>query len=73
MEHVIGKEGTTLRAVQEFIGPAWSIIGNGCVFADLASVLRAAQGFKALEIEEIMAPMPLPIIKPHILATAVRA
>ena len=36
-------------------------------------VVRVADGFKELEIEEISAPVPLPIIAPHILATALRA
>lgn len=73
LEHVAATEGTPLRFAQKLAAPFFFIVANGCTFRDVASVLRSdTSGFEAFAVETIMAPMPIPFMRPHVIATAVK-
>ena len=73
LEHVVAEEGTALWYGQQLAAPLFYIVANGCTFRDAAAVLRADNsGFEPFAIERIQAPMPIPIVKPHVIATAVK-
>jgi len=72
MEHTAAPEGSNVRLVQQFIAPAWVIIANGCKFIDIPATLSAESGFGAFDVQQIEAPMPIALLRPHILATAVK-
>ena len=73
MEHVSAPEGSLARLAQRAFAPGLEIVGNGCKFIDAATILRQAEGFEDLLIESLLAPMPIPLFRPHIIATATRS
>ena len=77
MEHVAAPEGTPMRAVQKIFAPVFEIVGNGCQFRHTGKILedlaRESGLFAGLEIEPFEAPVPIPFLKPHIIAKASRA
>lgn len=73
LEHVTADEGTWVRYAQHLVSPVFFIAFNGCNFRDTASILRADRsGFEPFDIQNVQAPMPIAIIKPHVIATAVK-
>ena len=75
MEHVAAPEGTTMRALQVAFAPVFDIVANGCKFRPTADILRAEaarRGFGDLSIDAFDAPVPIPFLRPHVIATATR-
>ena len=60
---------------QRAFAPVFEIVGNGCKFRRTADAIRAvAPGlFEGLDIDEFLAPVPIPFLRPHIIAKATRA
>ena len=75
MEHVAADDGTATRLAQRAFAPVFEIVGNGCKFRRTADAIRAvAPGlFEGLDIDEFLAPVPIPFLRPHIIAKATRA
>ena len=73
LEHVVATEGTALYYAQQLVAPIFYIVANGCNFRDVAAVLRADDsGFTPFAVEALDAPMPIPVVRPHVVATAVK-
>ena len=73
LEHVAADEGTALWYVQQLAAPVFYIVANGCTFRNAVAVLRAdTSGFEPFAIEALDAPISIPIMRPHIIATAVK-
>ena len=74
LEHVAAEEGSSLRSWQHLFQPIFTIVGNGCHFRQLAALLREEtfDGLGKFSITDVEAPLPLPILRPHILATATK-
>jgi ubiquinone/menaquinone biosynthesis C-methylase UbiE len=70
IEHVAAPRGSRLRRFQTLIRPAWRCLGDGCE-PDRATEeeLRKA-GFARLDVARFH--LPLPIVGPHIMGTAVK-
>ena len=75
MEHVAAEDGTATRLAPRAFAPVFEIVGNGCKFRRTADAIRAvAPGlFEGLDIDEFLAPVPIPFLRPHIIAKATRA
>ena len=75
MEHVEAEPGTADRALQVAFAPLFEIVANGCKFRNTAAILRAEapRHFTGLSIEEFRAPLPIPFLRPHVIATATRS
>jgi SAM-dependent methyltransferase len=72
MEHAISSD-PTIRAFQTLLSPAFTIIANGCKFIDARSEIEAALGDTFdLELEDLQAPMPLSVFKPHVVGIATK-
>lgn len=73
IEHVIAPPGSLLRKVQTGLGPVWQVIGDGCQLdRDTGKVIESS-GFAAVEYETFDAPVPIAVVKPHIIGVAVKA
>jgi len=75
MEHVAAPEGSWMRVFQKLLAPVFAIVANGCQFRAMADILRntaPSVGFHQVALEEIDAPLPIPVIVPHILAKFVK-
>ena len=73
LEHVAADKGTAVWYAQQLVAPVFFIVANGCTFRDVASVLHADRsGFEPFAIETLQAPMPIPVVRPHLIATAVK-
>ncbi len=71
IEHVGAKRGTWLRRIQTLAKPLWRRMGDGCRPDRETRTALERAGFAALEVEEFASP--LPIVRPHIAGTAVKA
>lgn len=63
-----------MRRVQDFIGPVWEIALDGCKFSETwkdLDRLRASGQYQVV-YKLFDAPMPLTIVKPHLMGTAVK-
>ena len=72
VEHVAAPEGSLLRQVQEGIRPFWSWIGEGCQLNRQTGEALNAAGFSSVTYDDFDAPVPLPIIRPHISGIATK-
>jgi ubiquinone/menaquinone biosynthesis C-methylase UbiE len=72
VEHVAAPAGTLLRQVQDGIRPLWQIIGDGCQSNRETGEAIAAAGFDQVSYEDFKAPIPIPIVQPHIMGIAVK-
>ncbi|WP_299405558.1 class I SAM-dependent methyltransferase [Acaryochloris sp. IP29b_bin.148] len=73
IEHVIAPAGSLLRRVQTGLCPVWQVIGDGCrLDRDTGKVIEAA-GFATVDYETFDAPVPLPVVQPHIIGVAVKS
>lgn len=70
LEHVAAEPGTWLRRVQTLVCPAWRAFNDNChPDRDTGQAIEQA-GFVDVRYESIDGPLPIPIIKPHIVGTA---
>ena len=73
IEHVIAPSGSLLRQMQKGLGPLWQVIGDGCrLDRDTGKVIETS-GFATVDYETFDAPVPIALVKPHILGVAVKA
>jgi ubiquinone/menaquinone biosynthesis C-methylase UbiE len=71
LEHVGAPHGTWLRRLQQWVRPAWRILGAGCQpDRDIEPALRNA-GFARIDMDRFR--IPSPVISPHIAGVAVKA
>jgi SAM-dependent methyltransferase len=72
IEHVAAPSGTLLRQIQSGIRPLWQIIGDGCCpDRNIGQALEDA-GFGTVTLETFDGPVPIAVVKPHILGIAVK-
>jgi ubiquinone/menaquinone biosynthesis C-methylase UbiE len=72
VEHVAAPTGTLLRQVQDGIRPLWQILGAGCQSNRETGTALEAAGFTQVDYETFKAPIPIPIVQPHIIGVAVK-
>jgi ubiquinone/menaquinone biosynthesis C-methylase UbiE len=72
IEHVAAPQGTLLRQVQQGVQPLWKIIGDGCCPARETWVAVENAGFAHLDYQHFSGPVPIPIVKPHIMGVAIK-
>ncbi len=73
IEHVAAGEGTWLRQVQRGIRPVWKVLGDGChPDRETWKALEAA-GFAQVDYEHFSGPVPIPVVKPHIIGVATKS
>jgi len=72
LEHVAAPQGTWLRRVQQGVRPLWKVLADGChPDRDTGKALEAA-GFQEVNYQQFEGPVPISIVKPHILGVAVK-
>lgn len=72
IEHVAAPDGTLLRQIQSGIRPLWQMIGDGCCpDRNIGQALEKA-GFSNINHEAFDGPVPIAIVKPHIIGIATR-
>jgi len=77
MEHVAVDKATNPRIfwAQQIFQPLINTVGNGCLFKRTWENLRTdtgLKGFAEVNMKHIEADMPFPILKPHVIGTAVK-
>jgi ubiquinone/menaquinone biosynthesis C-methylase UbiE len=72
IEHVIAPSSSLLRQMQTGLCPLWQVIGDGCHLDRDTGKAVAATGFAAVDYEAFDAPVPIPLVKPHIIGVAVK-
>lgn len=73
IEHVAASKGTLLRQVQRGIRPVWKMLGDGChPDRETWKALEAA-GFGQVNYEHFSGPVPIPVVKPHIIGVATKS
>jgi SAM-dependent methyltransferase len=76
LEHIASPPGSWMRFFQKTIEPIWSIALDGCKFPDTHLLLERFknQGKEGFEVmyHFFDAPMPLAIVKPHLMGHAVK-
>ena len=74
-EHVLSPDDENLRWYQELFAPIFFYVGNGCKFRelwkDVSGETTHLPNFE-VNVSHIIAPVPMPIIKPHISGYAVK-
>lgn len=73
IEHVAAAKGTLLRQVQSGMRPLWQVIGDGCCPDRETGAAIEAAGFAQVEYEAFEGPVPIAIVKPHIIGVATKA
>ncbi len=72
LEHVGAESGTWLRRVQGWARPAWRFLFDNChPDRDTAQAIAAA-GFVGLRYERFAGPLPIPVIRPHVVGLALK-
>jgi SAM-dependent methyltransferase len=70
LEHVAAEPGTWLRRTQGFVCPAWRALNDNCHPDRDTEQAIVRAGFVDLRCESLQGPLPIPIIKPHIVGSA---
>lgn len=70
LEHVAAEHGSWLRRIQTLVRPVWRTLNDGCRPDRETARAIARAGFVNLRYEHLDGPLPIPVIKPHILGTA---
>lgn len=73
IEHVIAPAGSLLRRVQTGLCPLWQVIGDGCRLDRETGKMIEASGFASVDYETFDAPVPIAVVKPHIMGVAIKA
>lgn len=70
MEHVAtDKKGSLTHLLQLISEPVFTLVGNGCKFKNMAAEIKTgleSYGQYNFEFEHLDAPMPFPMMKPHL-------
>lgn len=72
VEHVAAPQGTWLRQVQRTVQPVWSVLGDGCHPDRETWKAIEDAGFKTVNYQHFSGPIPIPIVKPHIIGEATK-
>lgn len=73
IEHVMAPAGSFLRQIQTGLCPLWQVIGDGCrLDRETGKVIEKA-GFASVDYQTFAAPVPIPVVKPHIMGVATKA
>ncbi|UJB70040.1 class I SAM-dependent methyltransferase [Acaryochloris sp. 'Moss Beach'] len=73
IEHVMAPAGSFLRQVQTGLCPLWQVIGDGCrLDRETGKVIESA-GFANVDYQTFEAPVPIAVVKPHIMGVATKA
>ncbi|WP_299492963.1 class I SAM-dependent methyltransferase [Acaryochloris sp. IP29b_bin.137] len=73
IEHVMAPAGSFLRRVQTGLCPLWQVIGDGCRLDRDTGKVIATAGFASVDYQTIDAPVPIAVVKPHIIGVATKA
>jgi ubiquinone/menaquinone biosynthesis C-methylase UbiE len=72
LEHVAAERGTWLRRTQDLVRPVWAAINDNCQPNRETEQAIANAGFVDLRVDRIDGPLPIPVIRPHIVGSARR-
>lgn len=72
VEHVAAPHGTWLRQVQRTVQPIWSVLGDGCHPDRETWKAIEDAGFETVNYQHFPGPIPIPIVKPHIIGVATK-
>ena len=72
LEHVAAPPGTALRVVQRACSRPWRAMFEGCHPDRDTGVAIQRAGFVDIALERIDGPVPIPIVRPHVIGTARR-
>lgn len=72
VEHVAAPQGTWLRQIQRAVQPLWSVLGDGCHPDRETWALIENAGFATVNYQHFSGPVPIPIVKPHIIGVATK-
>jgi len=70
IEHVAAPDGTWLRRVQQGVRPVWKVLADGCHPDRETGTTLEKAGFERVQYERFSGPIPVPIVKPHIIGMA---
>jgi len=70
IEHVAAPRGTLLRRVQQGVLPVWKVLADGCHPDRETGTILENAGFERVQYERFSGPIPVPIVKPHIIGVA---
>ena len=72
VEHVAAPRGTLLRRTQSLMRGPWRALFDNChPDRETAEAIEAA-GFVEVEVERFAGPLPIPVIRPHVMGSARR-
>ena len=72
IEHVVASSGSLLRQVQTGLCPLWQFIGDGCRLDRDTGKTIESSGFTSVDYETFEAPVPIALVRPHIMGVAVK-
>ncbi len=70
IEHVAAPRGTWLRQFQQGVRPVWKVLGDGCHPDRETWVALERAGFEQVKYQHFSGPIPIPVVKPHIIGVA---
>jgi SAM-dependent methyltransferase len=70
LEHVAAPTGSWLRRTQSLVCPVWRALNDNCHPDRETGPAIERAGFVDLRYDSLEGPLPIPIIKPHIVGTA---
>lgn len=70
VEHVLAPDRRWLRGVQHAVKPLWYSAANGCRPDRDTGAAIAAAGFSEVDLRHVR--MPLPVVGPHVVGSAIR-
>ena len=73
IEHVMAPAGSLLRRVQTGLTPVWQVIGDGCRLDRETGKVIESVGFAHVDYQTFDAPIPIAVVKPHIIGVATKA
>jgi len=73
LEHVRARdEHSWLHLAQQVVAPIFNVAGNGCQFIALWKRFDAHVALFDFNVKDWEAPMPIPVLRPHLIGTATR-
>jgi len=73
LEHVRARdEHSWLHLAQQAVAPIFKVAGNGCQFTALWERFDAHAALFDFKVQDWEAPIPIPVLRPHLIGTATR-
>jgi SAM-dependent methyltransferase len=73
LEHVRARdENSWLYLAQRAVAPIFRVVGNGCEFTALWKNFNAHSALFDFNVQDWNAPMPIPVLRPHLVGYATR-